>query len=245
MTLLRTRRPTVSSIPTPFLSHATLTSSRRFMSARAHHSPLAKPRLTPQTTSAYGVSTRSVCSSASPDSVTSRGTSISEPEGMDVVPSPPPLPSPPDYPPHYNSMAKLRAFLSPHEVPYVRSIRDIRSRYTLWASKGVLGDLGAEDMSLLICLLGTLSINKHGEPIAGSYVHPRATEMPRNAFGSHWKMVSLIAGHKRWLKYPLLPSDHYWLFRLSVTRFEEEVKKGMRLSCVYWQDANGRLNRSN
>ena len=127
-------------------------------------------------------------------------------------------------------MAKLRAFLSLHEASPILSPRQIRHRYILWAEQGVLGDLGAKDMSLLVRLLGTLSTSKSTQVSKDLYVHPKAAQMPESAFGDHWDLITQVVAHKRWLKYPLYPSDHYWLLRRDIARFWKHFRDGMALS---------------
>lgn len=128
--------------------------------------------------------------------------------------------------PHVSSMRKFCVFLSSQETPRIYTIRGIRSRYTLWASQRVLHDLGSQDMSSLIRLLGTLSTAVFGQPLDGLHTHPRALQMPFNSFAPHWDLISHIVAHKRWLRYPLYPSDHYWLLRGELTRFWEHQNSG-------------------
>ncbi|KAI0787775.1 hypothetical protein C8Q74DRAFT_1196813 [Fomes fomentarius] len=118
-------------------------------------------------------------------------------------------------------MAKLRAFLFDQSSPWLFTVRDIRHRYTLWKSAGVLRDLHSEDMSALICLLGTLSTSELRKPHASSHAHPRAFHMSKAASAPYWQFIERIGQDKRWLRYPLLPSDHYWLMRAALARVSE------------------------
>ena len=122
-------------------------------------------------------------------------------------------------PPHVASMAKLRVFLSDELVVQPMTVRDIRHRYILWKSTGVLEDLRSDDMSNLIRLLGTLSTSESGRPHDSPHVHPRAFNMAQSTFVPHWDLIERIGQDKRWLRYPLLPSDHYWLMRAALARF--------------------------
>ncbi len=128
--------------------------------------------------------------------------------------------------PHVRSMAKLRAFLFDQSAPWLFTVRDIRHRYTLWKSAGVLRDLRSEDLSALICLLGTSSASETRKPHASPHTHPRAFHMPKSASAPYWQFIERIGQDKRWLRYPLLPSDHYWLMRAALARVSEFMQTG-------------------
>ncbi len=130
--------------------------------------------------------------------------------------------------PHVHSMAKLRTFLSEErDVPNSYTIRDIRHRYVLWKSDGVLHNFGPTDMSSLIRLLGTLSILPSTKPLGLFHSHSRAFHMPPSAFVPHWRFLATVFRDKRYaLRYPLLPSDRYWMMRAHLAGFFERVESG-------------------
>ena len=131
---------------------------------------------------------------------------------------------------HPHSMAELREFLYSQGSAPTLTISEIRRRYISWAVEGTLRDLSAQDMSLLIRLFGTLSVTEQGHPSKALYVHPMASQMQPDALGSHWDMITHIVGHKRWLKYPLHHSDHYWLLRRNLARYWEHRHSSKLLS---------------
>ncbi|KAI1797240.1 hypothetical protein LXA43DRAFT_1089124 [Ganoderma leucocontextum] len=121
-------------------------------------------------------------------------------------------------------MAKLRAFLSEErDIPHSYTIRDIRHRYVLWKSNGALHNLSPTDMSSLIRLLGTLSIPPSTTPLGLFHTHPRASHMPPSV--PHWRFLATVFRDKRYsLRYPLLPSDRYWMMRAHLAGFFERVQ---------------------
>ena len=126
-------------------------------------------------------------------------------------------------PPHVRSMARLRALLSRQDALPSLTVRDIRHRYALWKSSAVLNDLRSDDLSSLIRLLGTLSVSEYGKPQHIPHSHPHALHMPRTNFAPHWEFIERIGHDKRWLRYPLLPSDHYWLMRAALARYTAQT----------------------
>ncbi|KAI0707413.1 hypothetical protein C8Q76DRAFT_800739 [Earliella scabrosa] len=122
-------------------------------------------------------------------------------------------------------MARLRALLSRQDAPPSLTVRDIRHRYALWKSSAVLNDLRSDDMSSLIRLLGTLSVSEYGKPPHIPHSHPHALHMPKTNFAPHWEFIERIGHDKRWLRYPLLPSDHYWLMRAALARYTAQTDR--------------------
>ncbi|KAM5531013.1 hypothetical protein V8D89_015340 [Ganoderma adspersum] len=123
-------------------------------------------------------------------------------------------------------MAKVRAFLSEErDMPHPYTIRDLRHRYVLWKSNGVLHHFSPVDMSSLIRLLGTLSISLPTKPISSFHTHPRTSHMPPSAFVPQWRFLTTVFRDKRYsLRYPLLPSDRYWMMRAHLAAFFERVQ---------------------
>lgn len=139
--------------------------------------------------------------------------------------------------PHVRSMAKLRAFLSEEQEilpPY--TIRDLRHRYVLWKSSGVLHNLSPMDMSSLICLLGTLSISPSTKPLGSLHTHPRASHMSLSVVVPQWRFLATVFRDKRYsLRYPLLPSDRYWMMRTHLAAFFEQVQSSQCIPYVLFQ----------
>ena len=134
---------------------------------------------------------------------------------------------------HVRSMAKVRAFLSEErDMPHPYTVRDLRHRYVLWKSNGVLHHLSPVDMSSLIRLLGTLSISPPTKPIGSFHTHPRASHMPPSAFVPQWRFLATVFRDKRYyLRYPLLPSDRYWMMRAHLAAFFERVRHSQFTLC--------------
>ncbi|TBU43773.1 hypothetical protein BD309DRAFT_863645 [Dichomitus squalens] len=122
-------------------------------------------------------------------------------------------------------MAKLRAFLSGvPDVPRTYTIRDIRHRYLLWKSHGVLRNLSPMDISSLICLLGTLSLSTSTVPYSTLYSHPGAPLMKCPTYNPPWELLATLFCDKRYsLRYPLVSSDRYWMMRTYLARFSERA----------------------
>ena len=130
--------------------------------------------------------------------------------------------------PHLQSMTKLRAFLSDAtDVPRAYTARDIRHRYLLWRSQGVLHNLSSTDISSLIRLLGTLSLSTSNELYSSIHSHPRVSHMSRSAYAPHWDLLTTMYRDKRYsLRYPLPPSDRYWMMRAYLAMFLERGSSG-------------------
>ncbi len=129
-----------------------------------------------------------------------------------------------------NSMGKLRDFLSSQPNPRPMTVREIRHRYQFWKTHHVLHKMTSLELSSLIRLLGTLSISEYGHPQTSLYTHPRASQMPESTFVPHWTFLKQVGKDKRWLRHPLLPSDHYWLLRAYLALFWEQVQTGENLN---------------
>ncbi|KAI0714298.1 hypothetical protein C8T65DRAFT_738765 [Cerioporus squamosus] len=121
-------------------------------------------------------------------------------------------------------MDKLRDFLSSQSNPRPMTVREIRHRYNFWKTHRVLDKMASLELSSLIRLLGTLSISEYGHPQTSRYTHPRASQMLQSTFAPHWTFIKQIGKDKRWLRYPLLPSDHYWLMRAYLALFWEQLQ---------------------
>ncbi|TFK94041.1 hypothetical protein K466DRAFT_477410 [Polyporus arcularius HHB13444] len=121
-------------------------------------------------------------------------------------------------------MGKLRDFLSSQPNPRPMTVREIRHRYQFWKTHHVLHKMTSLELSSLIRLLGTLSISEYGHPQTSLYTHPRASQMPESTFVPHWTFLKQVGKDKRWLRHPLLPSDHYWLLRAYLALFWEQVQ---------------------
>ncbi|KAI0635804.1 hypothetical protein C8Q77DRAFT_1052554 [Trametes polyzona] len=120
-------------------------------------------------------------------------------------------------------MAQLRAFLDADILGNESrryTVRQIRHRYMLWNHDGVLHHLGSRYMSALICLLGSLSIAVPGKLPSSPHTHRRLPDMPVSNYVPHWNLVIRIGRDKQRLRYPLLPSDHYWLMHAYTSQYK-------------------------
>lgn len=133
------------------------------------------------------------------------------------------------------ALTQLKEYLSPTNItsasPILYKPHTIRSLYLSAKHRTQLHELGAEGMSSLISLFGTLSISASGHPYRSIFMHPLAIPiMGQTTSRSYWPFIVQLARDKEAIFQRLDVSDHYWLMRAKLAELEginaEELGQG-------------------
>ncbi|KDQ56962.1 hypothetical protein JAAARDRAFT_207324 [Jaapia argillacea MUCL 33604] len=91
------------------------------------------------------------------------------------------------------------------------------SLYLHVKSRSELHCLTSSNKTILISLLGSLSISSPGQPLPDCvYIQPFASQMDKHSFRPHWSVILELVGDKEGSGSDLSHSDRYWAMRAHI-----------------------------
>ena len=130
-----------------------------------------------------------------------------------------------------NPLGVLRELLSSRNLsarPNKLSTSTIRFLYSALKRRSRLRCLTSKQLTELLCLLGSLSLQAPRSPCI--YLSKRISYVAEPSFQTHWPFVLEIARDKERLGYALSGTDRYWIMRAQlvkvVTADDEKLRSG-------------------